>query len=95
MKRILIVGGLVAIVLAAVVSFYASSAPDGLNKVAEDHGIAAAEQDSATAGSPLADYSFTGVSDERLGGAAAGIIGVAATAAIGFGFFYLIRERRH
>ena len=40
MKRLLIGGALVAVVLAAVVSFYASSAPDGLNKVAEDHGIA-------------------------------------------------------
>ena len=39
MKRILIIGGLVAVVLAAVVSFYASSQPDGLEKVAADHGI--------------------------------------------------------
>lgn len=95
MKRILIVGGLLAVVLAAVVSFYASSAPDGLNKVAEDHGIAASEQESATKGSPLADYSFTGVSNERLGGATAGIVGVAVTAFVGFGLFYMIRDRRH
>ena len=52
MKRLLIAGGLLAIVLAAVVSFYASSQPDGLNKVAADHGIASQEQKSATSGSP-------------------------------------------
>lgn len=95
MKRLFIVGGLLALVLAAVVSFYASSQPDGLNKVAEDHGIASQEQDSATAGSPFAGYSLTGVSNDRLGTAAAGIVGVTVTAAIGFGAFYLLRDRRH
>ncbi len=94
MKRILIVGGLVAVMLAAVLSFYASSQPDGLNKVAADQGIAAQEQESATSTSPLAGYSLTGVGDERVGGAAAGLIGLAVTAAAGFGLFYLIRARR-
>lgn len=95
MKRLLIVGGLVALLLAAVVSYYASSQPDGLNKVAEDHGIAAQEQDSATAGSPLADYALSGVGNERLSTAAAGMIGVAVTAAVGFGAFQLLRVRRN
>jgi cobalt/nickel transport system permease protein len=93
MKRLLIAGGLLAVVLAAFVSFYASSQPDGLNKVAEDHGIAASEQDSATAGSPLADYSLTGVSNDRLSTAAAGLTGLAVTAAVGFGLFYVIKGR--
>jgi cobalt/nickel transport protein len=40
--RIFLVGGLlVAIGLAMLVSGFASSSPDGLNKVAEDHGFAA------------------------------------------------------
>ena len=46
----------VALLLAAVVSFYTSGSPDGLNRVAEDKGFAAHEEDSATADSPLADY---------------------------------------
>jgi len=95
MKRLLIVGGLVALVLAAVLSYYASSQPDGLNKVAEDYGIGANEQQSTAAESPLADYTFTGISDQRWGGATAGVVGVAVTAALGFGLFYLIRDRRH
>jgi len=95
MKRLLIVGGVVAVLLAAVVSFYASSAPDGLNRVAEDHGIAADEQESATAGSPLADYALSGVDNDRLGTAMAGLAGVAVTAAVGFGMFQLLRVRRH
>jgi cobalt/nickel transport system permease protein len=95
MKRLLLLGGLVAVALAAVVSFYASSQPDGLNKVADDHGIAVNEQDSATAGSPLADYSVSVISNDRLSTAAAGLAGLAATAAVGFGMFYLLRGRQN
>lgn len=90
MKRLLIAGGLLAVVLAAVLSFYASSQPDGLNKVANDHGIAANERDSATSGSPLAGYG-----EGRLGKAAAGLVGLAATAAIGFGGFHLLKGRQN
>lgn len=94
MKRLLIVGGLLAVLLAAVVSFYASSAPDGLNKVATDHGITSQERDSATADSPLAGYTLSGA-DDRAGNAVAGLAGLAATAAIGFGVFYLLKGRRN
>lgn len=95
MKRLLLLGALVAVALAAVVSFYASSQPDGLNKVAIDHGIAANEQESATSDSPLAGYSLTGVADERLGNAAAGLTGLAVTAAVGFGLFHLLKRRQN
>ncbi len=95
MKRLLIGGALVAVVLAAVVSFYASSAPDGLNKVAQDHGIAAVEQDSAAAGSPLADYSVSGLGNERLSNATAGLLGLAVTAAAGFGLFHVLKGRQN
>jgi hypothetical protein len=93
MKRILIIGGIVAVVLAAVVSFYASSQPDGLERVAGDYGILDSAEDSATATSPLADYGLSGVSNDRLSVAAAGLVGVAVTAAVGFGLFYAVRRR--
>ncbi len=93
MKRLLIIGALMAVVLAAVVSFYASSQPDGLEKVAGDHGILAQERESATSTSPLAGYSLSGVGDQRVSGAAAGLVGVAVTAAAGFGLFYAVRRR--
>lgn len=95
MKRLLIAGALLAVVLAAFVSFYASSQPDGLNKVANDQGIAANEQDSATAGSPLAGYSLTAVSNERVSNAGAGLAGLAVTAAAGFGLFYVLKGRQN
>lgn len=84
---------LVCIVLAGVVSYYASSSPDGLNKVAADKGLAANEKDSATADSPLAGYSAKNVDNERLSGGVAGVAGVAAVLVIAGGGTYLLRRR--
>lgn len=87
-KSVTIAGLAVSTALAAVVSFYASSSPDGLEKVAEEIGFIETAQDSAVAGSPLADYSFAGIDDARLSTAVAGITGVLATAGVG-GLLYL------
>lgn len=94
MRRLLIAGGVLAVLLAAVVSFYASSQPDGLNRVAQDHGIAASEQDSVTSGSVFADYAVTGLDNDRASSAVAGLAGAAVTAVVGFGLFHVLRMRR-
>ena len=55
--RIFLLGGLlVAIGLATLVSGFASSSPDGLNKVAEDHGFAANAKEHLFENGPLAGY---------------------------------------
>lgn len=84
---------LLALILAGVVSFYASSSPDGLEKVAEDKGFIGAARDHDLAGSPVADYGVKGVGDARLSGGLAGIIGVGATLALGSGVFLVLRRR--
>lgn len=89
------VGLFVSLLLAGAVSFYASSSPDGLEKVAEDIGFGESAEDSAVAGSPLADYGVEGVANERFSVGLAGIIGLAITAAIAFGLFtWLARRNR-
>ncbi|MFI6320899.1 energy-coupling factor ABC transporter permease [Nonomuraea sp. NPDC050556] len=90
-----VLGGIVvAALLAGFVSFYASSNPDGLEAVAETHGFSHVAQDSVTADSPLADYGVKGVSDERLSGGLAGLIGVGVTLGVGGGLFLLVRRRK-
>ncbi|MGW5653173.1 energy-coupling factor ABC transporter permease [Streptomyces humi] len=94
-RRALWITGLAAsVVLAGFVSFYASADPDGLEKVARDHGIDAKAEEHAAAGSPLADYGVRDVSDARLSGGLAGVIGVGATVAAGSGVFWAVRRRR-
>ena len=94
-RRTLWISGLVtSLVLAGFVSFYASANPDGLEKVAHDQGIDTKEQRHASSGSPLADYGVRDVSDARLSGGLAGVIGVGATVVAGSTVFWVVRRRR-
>ena len=91
---LLVAGGLlVALLLAFFVSPFASSSPDGLEKVAADKAIDRDERDHALAGGPLADYSVRGVNDARLSTGLAGVVGVAVTFAVGGGLFLVVRRR--
>ena len=93
--RLFLLGGLlVAIGLAMLVSGFASSAPDGLNKVAEDHGIAAHAKQHLFENGPLAGYAVKGVGNDRLGTAISGLIGVLVTFGIGLALFALLRAMR-
>lgn len=92
-KMFLVVGLIVTLALAMVVGPFASSAPDGLEKVADQEGFAT-DSDHDLAASPLTDYSVDGVDDGRLGTALAGAIGVLLTFAIGAGLFVAIRRTR-
>ena len=93
MKNPLVAVGLVlSLVLAGGASFYASSQPDGLEKVAGDVGFFDSAKESAVEDSPLAGYGVAGVENERISGGLAGVIGVASTAAISFGLFYALRR---
>ena len=83
---------LISLAIAGGLSFYASSHPDGLEKVAEDTGFLDTAKDSAVSDSPLADYGISGVADERVSVGLSGVIGIFVTAAIAFGTFTLIKR---
>ncbi|MFD5796118.1 energy-coupling factor ABC transporter permease [Streptomyces diastatochromogenes] len=94
-RRTLWITGLVtSLVLAGFVSFYASADPDGLEKVAHDKGIDKNTEKHASADSPLADYGVRDVSDARLSGGLAGVIGVGVTVVAGSAVFWAVRRRR-
>ena len=84
------VGLVLSLFLAGFVSYYASSSPDGLEKVAGDQGFLANAQDSANASLPTAGYAIEGVESARLSGGLAGVLGVLVIAIIGFGMFWLL-----
>ena len=71
-----ILGLLVAIFLATFVSPFASSSPDGLEKVADEKGFAhKAEGHEVWKWAPIPDYVLPGVKSESIGTALAGLIG--------------------
>ncbi len=84
----------VAVGLATAVSPFASASPDGLEKVAEekqflDQGRLAGVQED----SPIPDYAFPGVENERVATGLAGFVGTLAVFAIGYGLALVVRRR--
>ncbi|WP_079085967.1 energy-coupling factor ABC transporter permease [Streptomyces silvensis] len=93
-RKLWAAGLLTSLVLAGFVSFYASTDPDGLEKVAQDKGFDKGEKEHAAADSPLADYGVGDIADTRLSGGLAGVIGVGVTVVAGSAVFWAVRRRR-
>jgi len=93
-NKFLLAGVLVSIFVAGFVSFYASSSPDGLEKVAEDKGFLGTAQESANSGSPLADYGVAGIDHDRLSVGLSGLIGVVVTLILSLVIFKSLARKK-
>jgi hypothetical protein len=92
-RALVVTGLLVALLLAGVVSYYASRSPDGLNRVAEDHGFAKTGTPHKSDGSPLAGYSTKGVDNARLSRGIAGVAGMLIVLGLAGGLVLVVRRR--
>lgn len=90
MKRNVVLVGLAIALLLAVISPIASSSPDGLERVAEDHGFLQLAK--APAYEILPDYTIPGV-DGSASTIIAGIVGTLVVFAIAYGIGELVRRR--
>jgi hypothetical protein len=79
-----------AVGLATAVSPFASTQPDGLERVAADRGFLA---DGRARAAPAADYAFPGIADERVATGLAGLAGTLAVFGAGLGVARLGRRR--
>ncbi|MFG3131122.1 energy-coupling factor ABC transporter permease [Streptomyces tendae] len=93
-RKVWITGLVASLLLAGFVSFYASANPDGLEKVASDKGIDEKAKEHANADSPLADYGVKDITNARVSGGLAGVIGVGVTVVAGSAVFWAVRRRR-
>jgi hypothetical protein len=85
----------VAVGLAVAVSPYASSSPDGLEKVADEQGfLARGELHAIQDDSPIPDYAFPGIESAFWSTALAGFVGTILVAGIAYGIGRLT-TRRH
>jgi cobalt/nickel transport system permease protein len=83
--------------LAAFASPFASTKPDGLNKVAADHGFDRTARAGATDHSPLAGYEVKDVGHAGVSKGLSGVIGVGCTIGLAtgvFGALHLAARRR-
>ena len=84
-----------AIGLAFFLSPHASSAPDGLNRVAGDKGFDdRARVHSLQEASPVPGYAFPGIGDERLAKGVAGFVGTLGVFTLGYGAALTVRRTR-
>jgi hypothetical protein len=90
MKLFTILALAVAIGLATAVSPYASSSPDGLEKVAADKAFL--DRGEAQETSALSDYAIPGVGNERVATGLAGFAG--ALVVFGLGYVVTVAARR-
>ena len=81
----------VALAIAAVVSGFASSSPDGLESVAESQGFAERAQESEAIG-PFDGYATAG-DDSRVGTGLAGVAGTVAVLVVMGGAAWVVRRR--
>ncbi|MDP9799712.1 cobalt/nickel transport protein [Catenuloplanes nepalensis] len=107
MRRFILAGLLTALLLAGVVSSFASSSPDGLDSAStrgcttnadgEITGgtcMAQGAKDHELADSPLADYGIAGVDNAYLSTGLSGIAGVLLVFAVAGGLFWVLRRSR-
>ena len=93
MDRIFLLGLLVALSLAVFISPFASPWPDGLERVAEDKGFIELAETQPVISSPVPDYAWPGIRDERLATSIAGLAGTLVLCGLGLGLGYLLKKK--
>ncbi len=92
--RTFVIGGILAAVLmAGVVSQFAFDDPDGLERVAIEQGFDEQAEGHTLDSSIFADYATTGVVNESVSLAIAGVSGTVIVLAVGYGLFLSVGRR--
>lgn len=92
-RREVILALLASLLLAVLVSPFASSHPDGLERVAQDKGFLRKSEAAPALPSPIPGYSWPGVQNERLAVSLAGGAGTLAVFALGCLIAAMLRKR--
>lgn len=81
-----------ALVLAFFISPFASSSPDGLEKVAEEKGFLEKGEVKPAIASPVPDYAWPGVDNERMATGLAGIMGTLVVFGLAYGAGVIVKR---
>ena len=90
-RRWIWIGLAAALAVGGLLSLAASPAPDGLERVATDQGFLGRAAKTRLLGSPLSDYLFPGIADQRLAAGLAGFLGTLVLFALGCGVGWIVR----
>ncbi|MBZ9570797.1 PDGLE domain-containing protein [Methanobrevibacter sp. TMH8] len=93
-KKFIIIGLVIAILIAVLAPFLASSNPDGLESAAEKI-INPGVSDEAVHESPMPDYIIPSLGESPFSGGLAIIIGVLIVFGLAYGLGYVLKRRNH
>lgn len=92
-KTFIIISAIICIIIAALFSHFASSSPDGLEKVAEKLSF---EQRAGEAivKSAMPDYVVPQIQNEKVSASTAGAVGTIITFVLAFGAAFFLRKKK-
>ena len=92
-KKDILFGLFAALLLAILISPFASSFPDGLERVAEDKGFLEKGEIEPAMVSPVPDYACPGIKNRKLATSAAGVTGTLIVFGAAYGFAALLKRK--
>ena len=94
-KKEILFGLLITVALAIFIAPFASSWPDGLEKVAETLGFIGKGEVRPIIASPIPDYAWPGVNSQRLATSLAGFLGTILVFLLAYGLALAIRKQNN
>jgi len=93
-KKDILFGLIIAIFIALFLSPFASWYPDGLEKVAEEGKVIEKIEVKPVIPSPVPDYAWPGIKNERIATSIAGVVGTIIVFCMGYGIAILLKRRK-
>jgi cobalt/nickel transport protein len=93
-RKDIVIGLIIAGLVAFFLSPLASTLPDGLEKVAHDCGFIAKGELSSILKSPIPDYAFPGLKNEKLAVSVSGFLGTVIIFVAGFSLAFFLKKRK-
>lgn len=92
-KRDILIGLGFALIVALILSPFASPKPDGLERVAENKGFLEKGEVKPILPSPIPDYTFPGIHNEKAATAVAGVAGTLVVFGLGYGLAKILKRK--
>jgi len=94
MKKEILIGLLIAVVIGVFLSPFASKSPDGLDKTAESLKFASVSEGKEVVHSLIPDYAMPGIKNESLATSAAGLVGTLVVFGLAYGVGKIMQGKR-
>ena len=93
-RKEIVIGLIIAVVIAFFLSPLASSWPDGLERVAHDYGFIARSEQGSVLKAPIPDYVFPGLKNGKMATSISGLLGTVIIFVVGCTLAFFLKKRK-